>query len=185
MVSYLSNRVWSRLFFAIYNIEGKAAADKHIDSWTALLYSFGSATFFLFFFNALINLINRESALSNLLWLGNSATGWGILIFLGVAPTLGGFGLYTASLRHLSPTVANLIASTVTPELSLPSRCQVKEIDLVVNARVACDPDQLTRLVKDAVEQACAAFGATATFGSTQAFRPGRPMPTHRMATAK
>jgi G3E family GTPase len=81
--------------------------------------------------------------------------------------------------------VANLVASTMTPELSLPSRCQVKEIDLVVNARVACDPDQLTRLVKDAVEQACAAFGAIATFGSTQAFRPGRPMPTHRMATAK
>jgi DME family drug/metabolite transporter len=105
------------LFFAIYNLEGKAAADQHIDSWTALLYSFGSATFFLFIFNALINLLNGESAVSNLLWLGNSATGWGILIFLGVAPTLGGFGLYTASLRHLSPTVANLIA-TLEPALT-------------------------------------------------------------------
>ncbi|QDT56072.1 Putative metal chaperone YciC [Caulifigura coniformis] len=81
--------------------------------------------------------------------------------------------------------VANLVASTMTPELSLPSKCQVKEVDLVVNARVACDPEQLTRLVYDAVTKTCAAFGATATFGSTQSFRPGRPMPTHRMSLAK
>lgn len=81
--------------------------------------------------------------------------------------------------------VANLIASTMTPELSLPSKCTVKDVDLVVNARVACDPEQLTSLVKDAVEQACAEIGATPAFGSTQSFRPGRPMPTHRMAVAK
>ena len=81
--------------------------------------------------------------------------------------------------------VANLVASTMTPELSLPSKCTVKEVDLVVNARVACEPEQLTRLVRDAVERACAAVGATATFGSTQSFRPGRPMPTHRMAVAQ
>ena len=37
--------------------------------------------------------------------------GWGILFFLGVAPTLGGFGLYTLSIRYLSPTTANLIAT--------------------------------------------------------------------------
>jgi hypothetical protein len=81
--------------------------------------------------------------------------------------------------------VANLVASTMTPELSLPSKCTVKDVDLVVNARVACDPEQLTKLVKEAVEQACAEFGAAAAFGSTQSFRPGRPMPTHRMAVAK
>ena len=46
-----------------------------------------------------------------MLWLGNSTVAWGILIFLAVAPTLGGFGLYTLSLRYLEPTVANLIAT--------------------------------------------------------------------------
>ena len=46
-----------------------------------------------------------------MLWLGNSVIGWGILFFLGVAPTLGGFGLYTLSIRYLSPTTANLIAT--------------------------------------------------------------------------
>jgi drug/metabolite transporter (DMT)-like permease len=105
------------LFFAIYNLEGKAASDRHIDSWTALLYSFGTASVFLFSFNAGFNSLAGEAPLSNLLWLGSSLSGWGILFFLGVAPTLGGFGLYTLSLRYLSPTVANLIA-TLEPALT-------------------------------------------------------------------
>ena len=46
-----------------------------------------------------------------MLWLGDSLVGWGLLLFLGIAPTLGGFGLYTLSLRYLSPTTSNLIAT--------------------------------------------------------------------------
>lgn len=100
------------LMFAIYNLQGKAAADRHIDSWTALLYSFASATFFLFFFNLASDLfITKQPALSNLMWLGSSLPGWGLLFFLGVAPTLGGFGLYTLSIRYLSPTISNLVAT--------------------------------------------------------------------------
>jgi drug/metabolite transporter, DME family len=100
------------LLFAIYNLQGKAAGDRNIDSWTALLYSFASATFFLFFFNLGSDLfITKQPALSNLMWLGNSLPGWGLLFFLGVAPTLGGFGLYTLSIRHLSPTISNLVAT--------------------------------------------------------------------------
>ena len=37
----------SGLMFAVYNLEGKHATDTHIDSWTALLYSFAWATIFL------------------------------------------------------------------------------------------------------------------------------------------
>ncbi|MBE7433047.1 MAG: EamA family transporter [Anaerolineales bacterium] len=100
------------LMFAFYNLYGKAAGDRHIDSWTALLYSFASATFFLFFFNIASDLfITRQPALSNMLWLGDSLPGWGILFFLGVVPTLGGFGLYTLSIRYLSPTISNLVAT--------------------------------------------------------------------------
>ena len=105
------------LFFAIYNLEGKAAADKHIDSWTALLYSFSIATLFLFLFNLGFNALIGNPPSANLLWLGNSVSGWAILFFLGIAPTLGGFGLYTLSIRYLSPTVANLIA-TLEPALT-------------------------------------------------------------------
>ena len=105
------------LFFAFYNLEGKTASDKHIDSWTALLYSFSAATFFLLLFNLSFNALSGRTPFADLLWLGNSVSGWGILFFLGVAPTLGGFGLYTLSLRYLSPTVANLIA-TLEPALT-------------------------------------------------------------------
>lgn len=105
------------LFFAFYNLEGKAASDRSIDSWTALLYSFAIATVFLLLFNLGVDGLTGQPLLSDMLWLGGSATAWGILIFLGIAPTLGGFGLYTLSLRYLAPTVANLIA-TLEPALT-------------------------------------------------------------------
>jgi len=105
------------LFFAIYNLEGKTASDKNIDSWTALLYSFSTAAFFLFMFNLIVNIFSKETLFANFMWLGSSYTGWSILFFLGVVPTLGGFGLYTLSLRYLSPTIANLIA-TLEPALT-------------------------------------------------------------------
>jgi drug/metabolite transporter (DMT)-like permease len=99
------------LFFAIYNLEGKHASDTSIDSWTALLYSFISATFFLLLFNLGNDLFSHRAAFADMLWLGNSVKGWGILFFLGVAPTLGGFGLYTLSMRSIPATTANLIAT--------------------------------------------------------------------------
>ena len=102
----------SGLMFAIYNLEGKHASDTHIDSWTALLYSFAFATVFLLFFNLGNDLfITGKAPFADMLWLGNSISGWGLLFFLGVAPTLGGFGLYTLSIRYLSPTTSNLIAT--------------------------------------------------------------------------
>ena len=105
------------LFFAFYNLEGKHASDQSIDSWTAMLYSFSAAAFFLFFFNIGVNTFTGKFALADLMWLGNSVSGWGILFFLGIAPTLGGFGLYTLSLRYLPPTVTSLVA-TLEPGLT-------------------------------------------------------------------
>jgi G3E family GTPase len=77
--------------------------------------------------------------------------------------------------------VANLVSSFSPPELSLASRGQVREAELVVNARVATAPETLTEHVEQAISAACAARGATATFQQTQSFRPGRPQPTHRI----
>ena len=77
--------------------------------------------------------------------------------------------------------VANLISSFSPPELSLPSKGEVREADLVVNARVATAPEILTAEVEKAIYQACRERGATATFHQTQSFRPGRPVPTHRI----
>lgn len=76
--------------------------------------------------------------------------------------------------------VANLISSEDAPELSLASSCNVKSFDLIVNARVVCDPAILEKLALAAVNAACEACEATANFKATQSFRPGRPVPTHR-----
>lgn len=81
--------------------------------------------------------------------------------------------------------VANLISSHTPPELSLPSNCQVQDCDVIVNARVACDPKILETLVHKVVEDVCATRGAMPAFRQTQSFRPGRPVPTHRYADAQ
>ncbi|QDU78383.1 Putative metal chaperone YciC [Polystyrenella longa] len=78
--------------------------------------------------------------------------------------------------------VANLISNDTEPEVSLPSNCEVKEVDLIVNARVACDPVILEAEAKLAVGEECAKRGITSTFRTSQSFRPGRPEPTHRVS---
>ncbi|MEX2185945.1 MAG: GTP-binding protein [Pirellulales bacterium] len=81
--------------------------------------------------------------------------------------------------------VANLVSSDSQTELSLPSRCEPTVAEMVVNARVAVDPQELERQVCAAVSAACVAIGAAAEFRDVQSFRPGRPTPTHRLSEAK
>lgn len=81
--------------------------------------------------------------------------------------------------------VANVVSSDTPPQLSLASGCTAKDADLIVNARVAIDPAVLDEEVKRVVAAACAARGVTPTFRQSQSLRPGRPVPTHRYATAK
>jgi len=81
--------------------------------------------------------------------------------------------------------VANLVSSESTPELSLPSNCNVKEADVIVNARVAIDPAILQQKVHATLQATCADRNAQVTIHTTQSFRPGRPQPTHRYETAR
>ncbi|WP_166820686.1 GTP-binding protein [Thalassoroseus pseudoceratinae] len=76
--------------------------------------------------------------------------------------------------------VANLVGSDVASELSLASHAETKTADVVINARVAIDPETLQELVDDAVKSVTTAHGLNMEPGSTQSFRPGRPVPTHR-----
>jgi drug/metabolite transporter (DMT)-like permease len=99
------------LMFAIYSLFSKQAAEKSINSWTSLLYSFGIGAGFLFVFNLISDTIFKLAPLSNLLWLGTSIDGWVILLLLALGPTIGGFGLYIMSLGSLPATVVNLIAA--------------------------------------------------------------------------
>ena len=50
-------------------------------------------------------------------WLRDTLPGWSLLIFLGIGPTLSGFGLYTLSLDYLPAIASNLIA-TLEPVLT-------------------------------------------------------------------
>lgn len=93
--------------------------------------------------------------------------------------------LKAIGLGEVSFGVANLVSSSSQPELSLPSHGQVRELDLIVNARVALEPAVLEEKVHQAVTAACQECGAQADFLQTQSFRPGRPTPTHRYAAAR
>ncbi|MDG1896847.1 MAG: GTP-binding protein [Fuerstiella sp.] len=77
--------------------------------------------------------------------------------------------------------VANLVSSENAAELSLASNCRVKAVDVIVNARVACDPKLLEKLVTEQVTAAGAAVFGKVEFRRTQSFKPGRPVPTHRV----
>ncbi len=100
--------------------------------------------------------------------------------------SLAGIDAETAHLKAIGMAeglygVANLVSSSASPELSLPSNGRVKEAQLVVNARVATAPETLIEQVTSAVAAACSAADARPTFHQTQSFRPGRPQPTHRI----
>lgn len=81
--------------------------------------------------------------------------------------------------------VGNVISNDTAAKLSLPSRITPRDADLIVNARVAIDPAILEAEVRKVVAAECGKLGVSATFRTAQSLRPGRPVPTHRYATAK
>ncbi|MFE0458279.1 GTP-binding protein [Kitasatospora sp. NPDC058965] len=54
----------------------------------------------------------------------------------------------------------------------------------VVNARVACEPDELDRAVQQAVTAADEAHGVSSSATTPVSFKPGYPRPIHRLAAA-
>jgi drug/metabolite transporter (DMT)-like permease len=105
--------ILSGLLYAVYSLMGRSASQRSLNPWTTLLYTFGFAAAFLLFFNLLPGdlLPGKATQAADLLWLGESVAGWGILFLLAAGPTLAGFGLYNVSLSHLPSSVANLIVS--------------------------------------------------------------------------
>ncbi len=77
--------------------------------------------------------------------------------------------------------VANTISSSIAPELSLPSGAWVSAADIVVNARVAIDPTELERIVRSGIERLATGNSLQSSVRTLQSFRPGRPVPTHRI----
>jgi drug/metabolite transporter (DMT)-like permease len=105
--------ILSGLGYAIYSLMGRSAAQRGLNPWTTLLYTFGFAAVFLLLFNLLPGspLPGAASHPADLFWLGTAPTGWIILFLLAAGPTVAGFGLYNVSLSYLPSSVANLIAT--------------------------------------------------------------------------
>ena len=105
--------ILSGIFYAIYSLMGRSAAQRGLNPWSTLVYTFGFAAVFLLAFNLLGRgfLPGAITRPRDFLWLGNIWSGWGILFLLAAGPTLAGYGLYNVSLTYLPSSVVNLVAT--------------------------------------------------------------------------
>jgi DME family drug/metabolite transporter len=108
--------VISAFSFTGYSLMGKVTSQRNINSWTATLGAFVIGAIALLPI-ALLALSGAPSDQASLLSLGAQWDGWLILIVLAIIPTIGGFGLYAASLGYLPAGTANLLA-TLEPVLT-------------------------------------------------------------------
>lgn len=77
--------------------------------------------------------------------------------------------------------IANLVGSDIDVELSVASYARAVEATVVVNARVVCSPEKLETMVVAGLAEVAGAEQIRITVGEVQRFRPGRPVPTHRV----
>jgi len=103
----------------------------------------------------------------------------------GVGQGLDDAGTEIAHLKVLGQTlnsaaVANRVSSDSQTDLSLKSEIQTPSADLLVNARVAASPAQLSAIVKSVADRVAGDLKITLSVENIQSFRPGKPEPTHR-----
>ncbi len=104
----------SGLAYAAYSLMGRTAANRGLNAWTTIMYTFSFAASFLLLFNLIFSgtLPGTAAKPADMFWLGDAWAGWGVLVLLAAGPTVAGFGLYNVSLGYLPSSVANLILST-------------------------------------------------------------------------
>lgn len=81
-------------------------------------------------------------------------------------------------------SVVNAVRTDRAPELAFALDAHVDEAVVTLNLRAEADPERLEGAVRLGLERAAAACGASLTVSELQRFRPGRPVPTHRMAAS-
>jgi len=106
--------VFSGLMWAIYSLMGRSAAQRGLNPWTTLFYTFGLAAIVMLCVNLFStgHIPGAAARPSDFLWLGKAWIGWGILFLLSAGPTLCGYGLYNVALTYLPSSVVNLIATS-------------------------------------------------------------------------
>ena len=95
--------------FAVYSVFGKASARRGLHATTVMLYTFAVAGVLLWLVQGVAQGTTGLPAIPPATWLG--------LLVLAGGPTLGGYGLYTASLAYLPGATASLI-TTLEPALT-------------------------------------------------------------------
>jgi G3E family GTPase len=104
-------------------------------------------------------------------------------------------GIGDAEVAHLKMTlhptedgndlaVVNLVRTDGVPELSHRLAAPLQHGELIVNLRAEEDPETLWRIVRSALGAAAAAAGVQVEILTHEFFRPAKPNPTWRMATA-
>ena len=78
--------------------------------------------------------------------------------------------------------VANLVAGHTDVELSQPAGIHTRHVELIINARVACGPEQVEEAVSHSLQSVASNHDISSDIHSVQRFRPGRPQPTHRLS---
>jgi len=105
--------VLAGLWYAIYTLMGRSAAQRGLNPWTVVLYTFAIAAGTLGVVNLLpFDIPGSAARPADFLWLGSAWAGWLVLLALAAGPTLAGFGLYNVSLNHLPSSAAQLILTT-------------------------------------------------------------------------
>lgn len=78
--------------------------------------------------------------------------------------------------------IANLVSSGVDVELSVSAGTRASEVELTVNARMAVAPETLSAIVAEQAAALARDWNLAHELSEVQSFRPGRPVPTHRIA---
>lgn len=107
--------ILSALLFACYSLAGKEAAQRGLDTWEVMFFTFSFASLFLLLGNlaTITPAANLAAGLLPML----PPFGWLLLVTLALFPTLLGYVLYNLSMNYLPVSVANLIA-TLEPALT-------------------------------------------------------------------
>lgn len=93
--------IGSGMTLATYTLMGRLVTRRY-SAWTALFYAF--------FFGSLF-LLPAGLVTQNFVPIHMALDGWGVLLFLALVPTLGGFGAYTVGLTHLPASVASILSA--------------------------------------------------------------------------
>lgn len=77
--------------------------------------------------------------------------------------------------------VVNLVRAGTMPEASHTLTDPLADGELLLNLRAEGDPEELRECVERTLQEVCATYRIEALVREINAFRPGRPVPVHRM----